>query len=99
MAVNIDTKFDRKLACKFKNDKRNLADSFQNTRKSQNLDFDEIPLSQEEINYRGVIILMTMKNDLKFEEELTCQFKIEMRNLTSFHLKNVCFNELPVTKL
>ena len=25
---------------------------------------------------------MTMKNDAKFEEELTCQFKTDMRNLT-----------------
>ena len=25
-----------------------------------------------------------MKNDAKFEEELTCQFKIDMRNLTNF---------------
>ena len=27
---------------------------------------------------------MTMKNDTKFEEELTCQFKIDLMNLTSF---------------
>ena len=27
---------------------------------------------------------MTMKNDAKFEEELTCQFKLNMRNLTHF---------------
>ena len=27
---------------------------------------------------------MTMKNDAKLEEELTCRFKIEMRNFTSF---------------
>ena len=29
---------------------------------------------------------MRMKNDAKFEEELTCQFKIDMRNLTNFDL-------------
>ena len=29
---------------------------------------------------------MTMKNDTKFEEELTCQFKIDMRNLTNVDL-------------
>ena len=29
---------------------------------------------------------MTMKNDAKFEEELTCQFKIDMRNLRNFDL-------------
>ena len=29
---------------------------------------------------------MTMKNDAKLEEKLTCQFKIDMRNLTNFDL-------------
>ena len=27
---------------------------------------------------------MTMKNDTKIEEEMTCHFKIDMRNLTNF---------------
>ena len=27
---------------------------------------------------------MTLKNDAKFEEKLTCRFKINMRNLTNF---------------
>ena len=27
---------------------------------------------------------MTIKNDAKFEEELTYQFKIDMRNMTNF---------------
>ena len=27
---------------------------------------------------------MTMKNDKKIEEELTCRFKIDMRNSTNF---------------
>ena len=27
---------------------------------------------------------MTQKNDEKFEEYLTCQFKIDMKNLTNF---------------
>ena len=25
-----------------------------------------------------------MKNDAKFEEEMTCHFKVDMRNLTNF---------------
>ena len=29
---------------------------------------------------------MTLKNDEKYEVELTCQFKIDMRNLTNFDL-------------
>ena len=28
--------------------------------------------------------VMTMKDDVKFEKELTCQFKIDVTNLTSF---------------
>ena len=32
----------------------------------------------------GELCVMTMKNDAKFEEELTCHFKIDMRNLTNF---------------
>ena len=27
---------------------------------------------------------MAMKNDAEFDEELTCQFKIDMRNVTNF---------------
>ena len=27
---------------------------------------------------------MTMKNNAKFDKELTCHFKIDMRNLTNF---------------
>ena len=27
---------------------------------------------------------MTMKNDAELEEELTCRFKTDMRNLTNF---------------
>ena len=27
---------------------------------------------------------MTVKNDVKFEKELRCQFKIGMKNLTNF---------------
>ena len=34
--------------------------------------------------FTGEICVMTMKNDKKFDEELTCQFKIDTRNLTNF---------------
>ena len=34
----------------------------------------------------GELCVMAMTNDAKFEEELTCQFKIDMRNLTNFDL-------------
>ena len=34
--------------------------------------------------FTGEFSVMTMKNKAKFEEELTFQFKIDMRNLTNF---------------
>ena len=37
---------------------------------------------------------MTMKNDLKFEEELICRFKIDMRNLRNFDLSS-CKSKKP----
>ena len=36
------------------------------------------------LKFTGDFFVMTMKNDAKFEGELTCQFKIDMRNLTNF---------------
>ena len=49
---------------------------------------------------------MTMKNDAKFEEELTCHFKIDKRNLTNFNLsgqkdflKDFYFNGLLFSKV
>ena len=36
------------------------------------------------LNFTGDLCVMTMKNDVKFEEELTFQFKTDMRNLINF---------------
>ena len=36
------------------------------------------------LKFTGQICAMTMKNDAKFEKDLTCQFKIDMKNLTNF---------------
>ena len=36
------------------------------------------------LKFTGELRLMTMKNDSKFEKELTRQFKIDMRNLINF---------------
>ena len=38
------------------------------------------------LKFTGQLCVMRMKNDPRFEEELTCQFKIHMRNLTNFDL-------------
>ena len=34
--------------------------------------------------FTGDLCVMTMKNDVKFEQKLTGQFKTDMRNLTIF---------------
>ena len=36
------------------------------------------------LKFTGELCVIRMKNDAKFEEDLTCQFKIGMRNLTNF---------------
>ena len=36
------------------------------------------------LKFTGELFVMTMKNDAKFEIEVTYQFKIYMRNLTNF---------------
>ena len=36
------------------------------------------------LKFTGEFCVMTIKNDAKFEEELTCQFKIDMGNLPNF---------------
>ena len=46
MTRKSDPKFEEKLTCGFKSDKRNLANFNQTTQKSQNGDFDKILLSK-----------------------------------------------------
>ena len=36
------------------------------------------------LKFTGDFCVMTVNNDAKFEEELACQFKIDMRNVTNF---------------
>ena len=36
------------------------------------------------LKFTEELCVTAMKYDLKFEEALTCQFKIDMRNFTSF---------------
>ena len=56
-------------------------------RGSKNWDFDRVLLFKLEkymsLKFTGEFCIMTMKNDTKYEEELTCQRKID-RNLTNF---------------
>ena len=36
------------------------------------------------LNFTEELCVMTIKNDTKIEEELTCRFKIDIRNFTNF---------------
>ena len=50
------------------------------------------------------LCVMTMENDAKFEEELTCRFKIDKVNLTNFDpalkcLENLHFNGILFNKI
>ena len=36
------------------------------------------------LKFTEELCVMAMKNNAKFEEELTCHFKTDMRNLTNF---------------
>ena len=36
------------------------------------------------LKFAEELCVMTMKNNAKFEEELTCHFKTDIRNLTNF---------------
>ena len=38
------------------------------------------------LKFKEELCILAMKPDLKFEEELTCHFKIDMRNLTNYDL-------------
>ena len=69
---------NKKVTCRLENDMKNLTNFQQNTRKSQNCDFDEIFLSKvetvcrkftEELQNRKItkpLCVMTMKNEAKF---------------------------------
>ena len=55
------------------------------------------------LKFPGEFCVMTMKDEAKFGEELTCQFNPEMSNLTNFdraleNLKNLHFNGLLYNK-
>ena len=41
-------------------------------------------LKMYELKITEVLSVMTIKNDAKFEEKLTCHFKVDMKNLKDF---------------
>ena len=91
MTLECDAKFEEKLTCGLENDMRNLANFHKSTPNSQNWDFLSLdPFIQSRkcmsLKLTGELCVMTMKNDAKFEIELTCQFKIDITNFTNLDL-------------
>ena len=108
MVLNIDAKFEGKITCAFKNDMRDLANFHRSMFESLKIGTLVGAFTQSRkcmsLNFTGQFCIMTMKNDAKSEEELTCQFKIDIRNLTNFdlstqNLKYLHFNTLFLTKV
>ena len=88
MAVNIDAKFEGKMTCAFKNHVRNLANIHQSMFGSLKIETLMVSFhSRQNIYelkiYREVLCYDIEEYDTKFEEELTCQFKIDMSYLTN----------------
>ena len=88
IALQIDAKFERKMTCTFENDMKNLANFHQST--FENLKFGTFIGSFYpsrkcmSLKVTEELCVTRMKNSAKFEEDLTYQFKIDMRNLANF---------------
>ena len=74
MTLKSDAKFEEKLTCCLENDMRNFANFH------QSFSPDPFVQSRKCISFKFTVELcvMTMKNDIKIEEELTCRFKCDM---------------------
>ena len=46
------------------------------------------------LKFTGELCVMKMKNDAKFKIELTCFFKIDIRNLTNFDLSTLKISKI-----
>ena len=87
MMLESDAKFEEKVTFGLENDMKNLANFHQSTKVSKfGLLLGPFIQSKKFMNlkFTRVLCVMTMKNDAKFEKELTYLFKIDLRNLTNF---------------
>ena len=98
MALNIGVKLEGKPTCALKNDMRNFANFHQTTFESLKIGtfVGSFYPKQKMYEFTGDLCVMTIKNDGRFEQELTCQFNIDMRNLTNFDLSTRKFQKFAV---
>ena len=104
----IDAKFEEKLTCGLKNDTWGIWQFSPGHSKVSKLEFWWGTFVQSRkcmsFKFTEVLCVMTMKNDAKFEEELICHFKVDIRNLTNFDLSTWKFKKCalwlaPLTKV
>ena len=74
-----DAKFEEKLTCGL----WFMINFYRSNLKSQNWDLIQSRKSMK-LKSTEELCVMKKKNDAKFEEELTCHFKMDMRNLMNF---------------
>ena len=48
------------------------------------------------LKFAEELYVITMNKDAKFEEELNCQFKIDMKNLSNFDLNTQKSHKFPL---
>ena len=87
MTLKSCAKFEEKLTLGYKNYMRNLVNFNESIGKSKILHFNVLPFSKlyyidpKKVHRSSVI---TLENDAKFEQELTCALKHDVRNLANF---------------
>ena len=88
MTLKSAGKFEEKLNLSSKNDIRTLGNFNTSSGKSENLHFDVLLLSKVYVGAKKKstveLRVITLKNDAKFKEELTCAMKNDMRNWANF---------------
>ena len=82
MTLESDAKFERKMTCGLE---KNFSPEHLKVSKL-GLWWDSFVQSWKymRLKFTGELCVMTIKNDAKIEKEMTCKFKIDMRNLTDF---------------
>ena len=94
MMLESDAKFEEKVTCGLEKDMKNLTNFHQNTQVSKLGLLLGLCIQSRKcmsIKFTRVLHVMKMKNDTKFEKELTCMFKIDIKNLTNFDLSTQKF--------
>ena len=82
MTLKIDAKFEEKLTCGFENDMKNIYGKFspQHLKVSKlGLSWDPFVQSRKcmSLKFTEELCVMTIKNDTKIEEKMTCRFKFD----------------------